>query len=147
MLDINSEKKLGIEVEVTISPSTVSIKKYSNSDLLLECRIRYLCFIGISTDVRLCGFIVHCIDNTFKCHSFLCDNSSGILCKTIEEACKLRYQKCLDAHPEAANDIKDEKCDFNTNNKLSNYLGNQFKNMFDSIKSRNFFSNYNLSKK
>ena len=30
---------------------------------------------------------------------FHCEPSAGQLCKTIEAACKLRYQKCLDARP------------------------------------------------
>ena len=39
------------------------------------------------------------LQNTFLCHVFHCDPSAGQLCKTIEAACKLRYQKCLDARP------------------------------------------------
>ncbi len=35
-------------------------------------------------------------------HVFHCEPSAGPLCKTIEAACKLRYQKCLDARPMAA---------------------------------------------
>lgn len=105
LLDLNTERKIGTHVNVVISPSTVSIRKLierenssfhsfdfnseENSDLILECRIRYLCFIGISNDVRLCGFIMHNVDNTFKCHAFLCDGTAGILCKTIEAACKV----------------------------------------------------------
>ena len=121
LLDLNREKKLGIDVNIVVSPSTVSVRKLSanikqlvDEDLIFECRVRYLSFMGISNDVRynvkleiffmlfhcfsfkkikyhlrLCGFIVHCIDNTFKCHAFLCENSSSILCKTIEAACKV----------------------------------------------------------
>ena len=37
--------------------------------------------------------------NTFMCHVFHCEPTAGPLCKTIEAACKLRYQKCLDARP------------------------------------------------
>ena len=33
------------------------------------------------------------------CHVFHCEPTAGPLCKTIEAACKLRYQKCLDARP------------------------------------------------
>ncbi|GBL79599.1 hypothetical protein AVEN_18161-1 [Araneus ventricosus] len=45
-----------------------------------------------------CGFIVHTAQDEFVAHVFYCEPSSGALCKTIEAACKLRYQKCLDAH-------------------------------------------------
>lgn len=68
---------------------------------------------------------MHTAEDKFVCHTFTCEPSSGALCKTIEAACKvsvclvkrqqhdcrfvsiihiyrlqLRYQKCLDAHPE-----------------------------------------------
>ena len=36
------------------------------------------------------------------CHVFHCEPTAGPLCKTIEAACKLRYQKCLDARPATA---------------------------------------------
>ena len=103
LLNVNTEKKIGIDVNVCISPSTISVRQVLNSELsldldemskndeneLFECRTRYLSFMGISNDVRLCGFIMHCIDNTFKCHAFLCETTSGVLCKTIEAACKV----------------------------------------------------------
>lgn len=94
LLDLNSERKLGCDACVSVSPSTISVKRVnSNSndqeDVLFEFRIRYLSFMGISNDVRLCGFIVHCVDNTFRCYGFLCENSCGPLCKTIEAACKV----------------------------------------------------------
>lgn len=65
---------------------------------------------------------MHTAQDTFMAHIFYCEPSSGALCKTIEAACKvfpfppyvilqhfnlthwfffqLRYQKCLDAHPQ-----------------------------------------------
>jgi hypothetical protein len=65
LLDIQTERKLGAAVDVVVSPSTVSInkaKQAANSslfgddddedNLLVECRVRYLCFMGISSDIR-----------------------------------------------------------------------------------------------
>lgn len=37
-------------------------------------------------------------ENEFMAHCFEADPSAGPLCKIVEAACKLRYQKCLDAH-------------------------------------------------
>lgn len=37
-------------------------------------------------------------EKEFEAHCFECEPNAGALCKTIEAACKLRYQKCLDAH-------------------------------------------------
>lgn len=49
-----------------------------------------------------CGFVMHTAQDRFVAHVFHCEPSAGALCKTIEAACKLRYQKCLDAHRQAA---------------------------------------------
>lgn len=99
------------------------------NSIISECRVRYLSFMGIGQNVKLCGFIMHTAQDLFIAHVFHCEPSSGALCKTIEAACKvscsaervakylkyltvrtcinlvllplqLRYQKCLDAHPQ-----------------------------------------------
>ncbi|XP_076321699.1 protein Fe65 homolog isoform X3 [Tachypleus tridentatus] len=89
-------------VNVIVSPSTISISKIGpDPRLLAECRVRYLSFLGIGQIVKHCAFIMHTADDQFIAHVFHCEPSSGALCKTIEAACKLRYQKCLDAHREA----------------------------------------------
>lgn len=68
--------------------------------LITECRVRYLSFLGIGRNVKQCAFVMHTAQDTFVAHVFHCEPSSGALCKTVEAACKLRYQKCLDAHPQ-----------------------------------------------
>lgn len=67
--------------------------------LIFILSYRYLSFLGISLDnVKRCGFIMQVDDSQFVAHCFQAEPSAGALCKTIEAACKLRYQKCLDAH-------------------------------------------------
>jgi hypothetical protein len=51
MLDLNTEKHLGIECDVVISPSKIEVNQSTTSSIL-ECRTRYLSFMGISNDVR-----------------------------------------------------------------------------------------------
>jgi len=65
----------------------------------IECRVRFLSFLGIGNNVQQAAFIMHTAQDTFICHVFHCEPTAGPLCKTIEAACKLRYQKCLDARP------------------------------------------------
>ncbi|KAH3842091.1 amyloid beta precursor protein binding family B member 2-like isoform X2 [Dreissena polymorpha] len=86
-------------VGVAVAPSTITITEHGNADNKIEeCRVRYLSFMGISiTNVKLCAFIVHKAEDKFQAHVFHSDPNAGPLCKTIEAACKLRYQKCLDA--------------------------------------------------
>lgn len=89
-------------VNVAIAPSTITITEHGNPDgMIEECRVRFLSFMGIAVDnVKLCAFIMHTSQNKFQCHVFHAEPSAGPICKTIEAACKLRYQKCLDAHPQ-----------------------------------------------
>ncbi|KAH9490182.1 Protein Fe65 [Bulinus truncatus] len=89
-------------VNVAIAPSTITITEHGNPDgIIEECRVRFLSFMGIAVDnVKLCAFIMHTSQNKFICHVFHAEPSAGPMCKTIEAACKLRYQKCLDAHPQ-----------------------------------------------
>lgn len=86
-------------VNVAVAPSMITIQ-LPNDELLAECRVRYLSFLGIGKIVKYCAFIMHTSEDKFIAHAFYCEPSSGALCKTIEAACKLRYQKCLDAHPQ-----------------------------------------------
>ncbi|XP_046395512.1 uncharacterized protein LOC124162869 isoform X2 [Ischnura elegans] len=88
-------------VNVAVAPSMISILDPSDDNkLIAECRVRYLSFLGIGKNVKQCGFIMHTAQDLFIAHIFHCEPSSGALCKTVEAACKLRYQKCLDAHPQ-----------------------------------------------
>ncbi|XP_046748709.1 protein Fe65 homolog isoform X4 [Diprion similis] len=87
-------------VNVAVAPSMISILTPNDDKLITECRVRYLSFLGIGRNVKQCAFIMHTAQDIFIAHVFNCEPSSGALCKTIEAACKLRYQKCLDAHPQ-----------------------------------------------
>ncbi|KAG8190962.1 hypothetical protein JTE90_010825 [Oedothorax gibbosus] len=92
----NTEYKF---VNVAVAPSTITISEPGeDGNQLAECRVRFLSFLGIGKNIKHCGFIVHTAQDEFVAHIFYCEPSSGALCKTIEAACKLRYQKCLDAH-------------------------------------------------
>ncbi|CAH1777420.1 unnamed protein product [Owenia fusiformis] len=92
-----------VECNIGIAPSTITVCDCENEDnILAECRVRFLSFMGIAmSNVKLGGFIMHSAEDQYVAHVFHCDPSAGALCKTIEAACKLRYQKCLDAHPTA----------------------------------------------
>ncbi|XP_037069820.1 protein Fe65 homolog isoform X2 [Pollicipes pollicipes] len=86
-------------VSVSVAPSTVTVTDAETEEQVVECRVRFLSFLGIGREVQQCGIIVHTSQDVFIAHGFSCPTSAGPLCKTIEAACKLRYQKCLDALP------------------------------------------------
>ena len=86
-------------VNVGVAPSTITITFTDSKRSPIDCRVRFLSFLGIGQDMRKCAFIVHTAQDTFIAYSFHCEPHSGPLCKTVEAACTLRYQKCLDARP------------------------------------------------
>jgi len=86
-------------VNVSVAPSVVTITDSEDEDkVIVESRVRFLSFLGIGRQVENCAFIVHTANDVYIAHILCCYPSSGAICKTIEAACKLRYQKCLDAH-------------------------------------------------
>lgn len=87
-------------VSVAVAPSTITISFHEKGLQELDCRVRFLSFLGIGKNTQQCAFIMHTAQDTFVVHVFHCEPSAGLLCKTIEAACKLRYQKCLDARPQ-----------------------------------------------
>lgn len=69
--------------------------------------------------ILLDSYQLFCFQNTFMCHVFHCEPTAGPLCKTIEAACKLRYQKCLDARPASSRDSQEVLSSRNSIGKLS----------------------------
>jgi len=109
-------------VAVAVAPSTVSVTFMDGQDPI-ECRVRFLSFLGIGENVQQAAFIMHTAQDTFICHVFHCEPTAGPLCKTIEAACKLRYQKCLDARPTSQRDAGDTP-------NSRNSIGATIKNLF-----------------
>jgi len=109
-------------VSVSVAPSTVSISFLDGREPI-ECRVRFLSFLGIGSNVQQAAFIMHTAQNTFMCHVFHCEPTAGPLCKTIEAACKLRYQKCLDARPTSSREGQEGSSSRNS-------IGATIKNLF-----------------
>lgn len=94
---VPSSKWVAVSVEVAPSAVTVYDRGRANS-VILECRIRFLTFLGIGiNNCRLGAFIMHSAQDEFFAHVFHCIPDAGVFCRTVKAACKLRYQKCLDA--------------------------------------------------
>lgn len=76
----------------------ISFLFFQDNKPLVECRVRYLSFLGIGHNVKQCAFIMHTAQDLFIAHVFHCEPSSGALCKTVEAACKVRssqfFVKC-----------------------------------------------------
>uniref|UniRef100_A0A8C4NHB5 Amyloid beta (A4) precursor protein-binding, family B, member 1 (Fe65) n=1 Tax=Eptatretus burgeri TaxID=7764 RepID=A0A8C4NHB5_EPTBU len=96
-------------VVVSVAPATLTVcreqgesDKDEEGEVLLECRMRFLSFLGVGQDIHSFGFIMATGPLRFECHAFWCRPHCASLSEAVQAACVLRFQKCLDAHPAGA---------------------------------------------
>ncbi|XP_041846175.1 amyloid-beta A4 precursor protein-binding family B member 2 isoform X2 [Melanotaenia boesemani] len=90
-------------VILSIADTTVAVikEKEEEEEVLVECRVRFLSFMGVGRDVHTFAFIMDTGNQHFQCHVFWCDPNAGSVSEAVQAACVLRYQKCLVARPPA----------------------------------------------
>ncbi|XP_054872368.1 amyloid beta precursor protein binding family B member 2 isoform X1 [Amphiprion ocellaris] len=88
-------------VILSIADTTVAVikEKEEEEEVLVECRVRFLSFMGVGRDVHSFAFIMDTGNQHFQCHVFWCDPNAGSVSEAVQAACVLRYQKCLVARP------------------------------------------------
>lgn len=86
-------------VSVDVAPATITILSKQDDEVLSECRVRFLSFMGVGKDVHTFAFIMAEGPQEFTCHMFWCEPNAASLSEAVQAACMLRYQKCLDARP------------------------------------------------
>uniref|UniRef100_A0AAQ6A3A8 Amyloid beta (A4) precursor protein-binding, family B, member 2b n=1 Tax=Amphiprion ocellaris TaxID=80972 RepID=A0AAQ6A3A8_AMPOC len=87
-------------VALNVADATVTISKDKDEEeVLVECRVRFLSFMGVGRDVHTFAFIMDAGSHRFDCHVFWCDPNAGNVSEAVQAACMLRYQKCLVARP------------------------------------------------
>ncbi|KAG9351829.1 hypothetical protein JZ751_023080 [Albula glossodonta] len=86
-------------VIVDVASATVTIHNAETEEVLSECRVRFLSFMGVGKDVHTFAFIMAEGPGDFVCHMFWCEPNAASLSEAVQAACMLRYQKCLDARP------------------------------------------------
>ncbi|XP_037124701.1 amyloid-beta A4 precursor protein-binding family B member 1 isoform X2 [Syngnathus acus] len=86
-------------VSVNVAPATLTILAKQTDEVVSECRVRFLSFMGVGKDVRTFAFIMADGPRDFTCHKFWCEPNAASLSEAVQAACMLRYQKCLDARP------------------------------------------------
>lgn len=96
---VTLEKNEPIVCLVHISPSNLIIENTNTSENELECKLSRLSFLGISqNNTKQSAFIIQNLDDKFEAHVFECRPNSASLCRFIQEACKLRFERCMEAH-------------------------------------------------
>ncbi|XP_061683645.1 amyloid beta precursor protein binding family B member 1 isoform X3 [Syngnathoides biaculeatus] len=93
------DKSDWMPVSVNVAPATLTILAKQTEEVLSECRVRFLSFMGVGRDVRTFAFIMADGPRDFTCHKFWCEPNAASLSEAVQAACMLRYQKCLDARP------------------------------------------------
>uniref|UniRef100_A0A9J8CU66 Amyloid beta (A4) precursor protein-binding, family B, member 2b n=2 Tax=Cyprinus carpio TaxID=7962 RepID=A0A9J8CU66_CYPCA len=89
-----------VPVMLNVADATVTvIKEKEEEEVLVECRVRFLSFMGVGKDVHSFAFIMDSGNQHFECHVFWCDPNAGSVSEAVQAACMLRYQKCLVARP------------------------------------------------
>ncbi|XP_068182405.1 amyloid beta precursor protein binding family B member 2 isoform X1 [Antennarius striatus] len=88
-------------VTLSIADTTMAVikEKEEEEEVLVECRVRFLSFMGVGRDVHTFAFIMDTGNQHFQCHVFWCDPNAGSVSEAVQAACVLRYQKCLVARP------------------------------------------------
>uniref|UniRef100_A0A8C9YU88 PID domain-containing protein n=1 Tax=Sander lucioperca TaxID=283035 RepID=A0A8C9YU88_SANLU len=86
-------------VILSIADTTLAVIKEKEEEVLVECRVRFLSFMGVGRDVHSFAFIMDTGSQHFQCHVFWCDPNAGSVSEAVQAACVLRYQKCLVARP------------------------------------------------
>ncbi|XP_030648268.1 amyloid-beta A4 precursor protein-binding family B member 1 [Chanos chanos] len=93
------DKKEWTPVIVNVASATLTILTAEKEEVLSECRVRFLSFMGVGRDVHTFAFIMAEGPGDFICHMFWCEPNAASLSEAVQAACMLRYQKCLDARP------------------------------------------------
>ncbi|XP_054460173.1 amyloid beta precursor protein binding family B member 2 isoform X2 [Anoplopoma fimbria] len=87
-------------VALNVADATVTISKEEDEEeVLVECRVRFLSFMGVGRNVHTFAFVMDAGGHRFDCHVFWCEPNAGNVSEAVQAACMLRYQKCLVARP------------------------------------------------
>ncbi|XP_060772600.1 amyloid beta precursor protein binding family B member 2 isoform X2 [Neoarius graeffei] len=96
----SSDRDSWIPVMLNVADATVTVmKEKEEEEVLVECRVRFLSFMGVGRDVHSFAFIMDTGNQHFECHVFWCEPNAGSVSEAVQAACMLRYQKCLVARP------------------------------------------------
>ncbi|XP_069868716.1 amyloid beta precursor protein binding family B member 2 isoform X10 [Dipodomys merriami] len=96
----SSNKEDWPSVNMNVADATVTVTGEKNEeDVLVECRVRFLSFMGVGKDIHTFAFIMDAGNQCFECHVFWCEPNAANVSEAVQAACMLRYQKCLVARP------------------------------------------------
>ncbi|CAH2275845.1 amyloid-beta A4 precursor -binding family B member 3 [Pelobates cultripes] len=82
-------------IEVTDTVLTVRLKEDCEENLVWQCEVRFVTFIGIGKDPHTFALIVDVGKQCFQCTVFWCKPDAGNVSEAVQAACMVQYQKCV----------------------------------------------------
>lgn len=76
--------------ECELMPSRVSDQ--DEEEVLVECRVRFLSFMGVGRDVHTFAFVMDVGGHRFDCHVFWCEPNAGNVSEAVQAACMVSHQ-------------------------------------------------------
>lgn len=67
--------------------SSLMAAQEEEEEVLVECRVRFLSFMGVGRDVHTFAFIMDTGNQHFQCHVFWCDPNAGSVSEAVQAAC------------------------------------------------------------
>lgn len=58
---------------------------------MVECRVRFLSFMGVGKDVHTFAFIMDTGNQHFECHVFWCEPNAGNVSEAVQAACMVSH--------------------------------------------------------
>lgn len=77
--------------ECELMPSRVSDQ--DEEEVLVECRVRFLSFMGVGHDVHTFAFVMDVGGHRFDCHVFWCEPNAGNVSEAVQAACMVSHQE------------------------------------------------------
>lgn len=65
----------------------LSFPTQDEEEVLVECRVRFLSFMGVGHDVRTFAFIMDAGGHRYDCHVFWCEPNAGNVSEAVQAAC------------------------------------------------------------
>lgn len=67
--------------------SSLMAVQEEDEEALVECRVRFLSFMGVGRDIHTFAFIMDTGNQHFQCHVFWCDPNAGCVSEAVQAAC------------------------------------------------------------
>lgn len=76
----------------------------NEEEILVECRVRFLSFMGVGKDIHTFAFIMDTGNQRFECHVFWCEPNAGNVSEAVQAACMVSDPTAglVDPHAPAA---------------------------------------------